>query len=116
MGSPTTLVLECRRPSAAYTATTSTTNSGCRSSNFTYDQHNIDDDDQGKQIHRIEEYLNALEEERRKIEVFKRELPLCMQLLQDGNELVCLNLKNQSDLNAYFLVGYLVVYMRILLA
>lgn len=31
-----------------------------------------------------EEYLRALEDERRKIEGFKRELPLCIQLLEDG--------------------------------
>lgn len=33
---------------------------------------------------KAEEYLRALEDERRKIEGFKRELPLCIQLLEDG--------------------------------
>lgn len=32
----------------------------------------------------LQEYLRGLEEERRKVEAFKRELPLCMQLLTDG--------------------------------
>ncbi len=30
------------------------------------------------------EHLHALEDERQKIEAFKRELPLCMQLLEEG--------------------------------
>lgn len=32
----------------------------------------------------VETYLEALQDERRKIEAFKRELPLCMQLLDHG--------------------------------
>lgn len=32
----------------------------------------------------LEEYLRGLEEERRKIEVFRRELPLCVIILNDG--------------------------------
>lgn len=36
----------------------------------------------------LQEYLRGLEEERRKVEAFKRELPLCMQLLTDGKWLV----------------------------
>lgn len=35
---------------------------------------------------KAEEYLRALEDERRKIEGFKRELPLCIQLLDDGKD------------------------------
>ena len=35
----------------------------------------------------LEEYLSRLEEERLKIDAFKRELPLCMQLLTDGTHL-----------------------------
>lgn len=35
-------------------------------------------------VARLEESVRSLEEERRKIEVFKRELPLCMHLLTDG--------------------------------
>lgn len=41
--------------------------------------------DQPDQTQRLEDFLARLEEERLKIEVFKRELPLCMQLLTDGN-------------------------------
>lgn len=36
------------------------------------------------QTHKLEEFLNRLEEERLKIDAFKRELPLCMQLLTNG--------------------------------
>ncbi|KAL2929378.1 Myb family transcription factor EFM [Bienertia sinuspersici] len=35
---------------------------------------------------KLEEYLNRLEEERLKIDAFKRELPLCMQLLSNAME------------------------------
>ena len=38
----------------------------------------------GRRIAKLEEYVRNLEEERKKIEVFKRELPLCMFLLNDG--------------------------------
>lgn len=34
-------------------------------------------------VAKLEEYVRSLEEERRKIEAFKRELPLCMILLTD---------------------------------
>lgn len=33
---------------------------------------------------RLEESIKSLEEEKRKIEAFKRELPLCVHLLSDG--------------------------------
>ena len=41
--------------------------------------------DQLEQTQKLQEYLTRLEEERLKIEAFKRELPLCMQLLNNGN-------------------------------
>lgn len=34
---------------------------------------------------KLEEFVACLEEEKLKIEAFKRELPLCMQLLTNGN-------------------------------
>lgn len=34
---------------------------------------------------KLEDFLARLEEERLKIDAFKRELPLCMQLLNNGN-------------------------------
>lgn len=40
--------------------------------------------DQLERMQKQEEYLRALEDERGKIEAFKRELPYCMQLLDDG--------------------------------
>lgn len=36
-------------------------------------------------LQKLEEFLSRLEEERLKIDAFKRELPLCMQLLTNGN-------------------------------
>lgn len=38
------------------------------------------------QMQKLEEHLKALEEERLKIEAFKRELPFCMELLNDAIE------------------------------
>jgi hypothetical protein len=40
--------------------------------------------EQNDQTQKLEEFLSLLEEERLKIDVFKRELPLCMQLLTNG--------------------------------
>lgn len=37
------------------------------------------------QTQNLEEFVARLEEERVKIDAFKRELPLCMQLLTNGN-------------------------------
>jgi hypothetical protein len=34
---------------------------------------------------RLQEFLSRLDDERLKIDAFKRELPLCMQLLNQGN-------------------------------
>lgn len=42
--------------------------------------------DQLERMRRHEEYIKGLEEERRKIEAFKRELPFCMQLINDAIE------------------------------
>lgn len=40
--------------------------------------------DQSDQTQKLEDFLGRLEEERLKIDAFKRELPLCMQLLNNG--------------------------------
>ena len=40
--------------------------------------------DFAKKIQRCSEYVEALEEERRKIQVFERELPLCLELVTQG--------------------------------
>ncbi|KAG5225589.1 hypothetical protein OIU76_026650 [Salix suchowensis] len=42
--------------------------------------------EQNDQTQKLEEFLSLLEEERLKIDVFKRELPLCMQLLTNAVE------------------------------
>jgi len=39
---------------------------------------------QNDETDKLEEFLSRLEEERLKIDAFKRELPLCMQLLTSG--------------------------------
>lgn len=38
-------------------------------------------EEKGAGVRRWREYLDALEEERKKIHVFQRELPLCLQLV-----------------------------------
>ncbi|OIV97194.1 hypothetical protein TanjilG_28945 [Lupinus angustifolius] len=43
-------------------------------------------DHQSDQCNKLEEFLSRLEEERLKIDAFKRELPLCMQLLTNAVE------------------------------
>lgn len=43
--------------------------------------------DQADQTQKLEEFLARLEDERLKIDAFKRELPLCMQLLSNGMQL-----------------------------
>lgn len=47
-------------------------------------QKKIAEQQQPVQSQKIQEFLARLEEERNKIEAFKRELPLCMQLLNNG--------------------------------
>jgi hypothetical protein len=37
-----------------------------------------------EKLSKLDDYVRRLEDERRKIEAFKRELPLCMLLLTDG--------------------------------
>ncbi|MCO5564902.1 hypothetical protein L7F22_018570 [Adiantum nelumboides] len=69
MGSLTGLSLEYRR------AVTT-----CASTSFPVAE------DPTARMHRLTDCLNALEEERRKIDAFRRELPLCMKLLHDAIE------------------------------
>lgn len=40
--------------------------------------------DVSERVTKLDEFLKRLEEEMRKIDAFKRELPLCMILLSDG--------------------------------
>lgn len=37
-----------------------------------------------EKLQKYQEYIGALEEERRKIQVFERELPLCLDLVSQG--------------------------------
>lgn len=41
-----------------------------------------------EKISKLDDYVNRLEEEMKKIDAFKRELPLCMLLLNDGELLL----------------------------
>lgn len=45
-------------------------------------------DDISKKLSKLNHFVLSLEEELRKIEAFKRELPLCMVLLKDGQLLL----------------------------
>ncbi|XP_043699611.1 myb family transcription factor EFM-like isoform X3 [Telopea speciosissima] len=68
MGSPADLSLDCK-PHSCYSMVVK--------SSF---------GDQTDQTQKLEDFLACLEEERLKIDAFKRELPLCMQLLTDAME------------------------------
>lgn len=70
MASPSELSLECKPQSYSMLL-----------KSFAGDHNNSSDI---QTTHKLEEYLNRLEEERLKIDAFKRELPLCMQLLTNG--------------------------------
>lgn len=41
-------------------------------------------DEASEHTQKLQDFLSRLEEERLKIDAFKRELPLCMQLLSNG--------------------------------
>lgn len=49
--------------------------------------------DYAEKMRRCHEYVEALEEEKRKIQVFQRELPLCLELVTQGMHPVCFVLK-----------------------
>lgn len=74
MGSPVDLTLGC---------STQTANHGCHS-DILRTGGSLYLGDYLESLRKAEDYLRALEEERRKVEGFKRELPLCIQLLEDG--------------------------------
>ena len=65
MASPSELTLDCKIHSYSVLLKS-------------FGDHQID------QTQKLEEVLSLLEKERLKIEAFKRELPLCMQLLTNG--------------------------------
>ena len=57
-------------------------------------------DDYSLSYDKLHHFLSRLEEERLKIDVFKRELPLCMQLLTNGTQLN----PQLPSLNYFFLI------------
>ena len=73
MGSVSDLTLQYRRPSGQISSSMLKASGSC--------PVGVEMDDQ---MQKIQEHLKALEEERLKIEAFKRELPFCMELLNDG--------------------------------
>lgn len=54
-------------------------------------------------LHALEVYHKALEDERLKIQAFQRELPFCMQLLEDGG-FFSITLANYSSLISSHLI------------
>lgn len=54
----------------------------CKTNGYAVLLNSFGDDSQ--QTQKLKEFLDCLEEERLKIDAFKRELPLCMQLLNNG--------------------------------
>eukprot|EP00252_Welwitschia_mirabilis_P014869 TRINITY_DN3291_c0_g1_i4.p1 TRINITY_DN3291_c0_g1~~TRINITY_DN3291_c0_g1_i4.p1 ORF type:complete len:315 (+),score=43.39 TRINITY_DN3291_c0_g1_i4:406-1350(+) len=82
MGSPTQLTLECR--SSASSCSTVLKAISTVSNSF-------------DRVKRLDEYLKGLEDERKKIEGFKRELPFCMHLL---NEAIAASKEVLADLQA----------------
>jgi len=69
MGSPSELTLGCRLSATSYSSVLKAINLAS---------------DQFERTRRLDEYLKGLEDERRKIEAFKRALPYCMHLLNDA--------------------------------
>lgn len=69
MESPSELTLECRLSATSYSSVLKAINLAS---------------DQFERTRKLDEYLKGLEDERRKIEAFKRELPYCMHLLNDA--------------------------------
>ncbi|GLJ30708.1 hypothetical protein SUGI_0608570 [Cryptomeria japonica] len=69
MGSPAELTLDCRPSPGKYS-------SALKAISLVSDQF--------ERVRQLDDYLKGLEEERKKIEAFKRELPFCMHLLNDA--------------------------------
>lgn len=57
----------------------------CKPHSYSLLLKSIGEQQAADQTLKLEEFLAHLEEERLKIDAFKRELPLCMQLLNNGN-------------------------------
>lgn len=57
----------------------------CKSKIFSTLEKSFGDQTTDQHTQKLEDFLTSLEEERLKIDAFKRELPLCMHLLDDGN-------------------------------
>lgn len=72
MASPSELTLHCK-PHNTYSMLLKS--SGAEQATATNDQ---------TQTQKLEDFLSCLEKECNEIEAFKRELPLCMQLLNNG--------------------------------
>lgn len=65
--------------------------------------------DQADQTQKLEEILLRLEEERLKIDAFKRELPLCMQLLSNGTSDFSIYVKINKSINYTCFLVFLIL-------
>lgn len=63
--------------------------------------------DSSEKLSKLDDYVKGLEDEMRKIDGFKRELPLCMLLLNDGQSLSVSNFWVWKD---KFICGFLICF------
>ncbi|PON41831.1 GARP transcription factor [Trema orientale] len=77
MASPSELSLDCKPAAHSYSMLLKS---------FGDQYHHLQQQQHHDQTLKLEDFLNRLEEERLKIDAFKRELPLCMQLLTNAVE------------------------------
>ena len=59
-------------------------------------------DDVSKKVSKLDGFVKGLEDEMRKIDAFKRELPLCMFLLNDGSFILFIDFKSLTGLFTKF--------------
>lgn len=96
MGSPVDLTLGCSTQAPSSNGYYNHQNEPTHSENYL------------ESLREVEERVRSLEEERRKVEGFKRELPLCIQLLEDGEALHRQQHVRCPHVKKFF---FLVVYM-----
>lgn len=70
----------------------------CKPHSYSMLLKSFGDQSQTDHTYKLEEFLSRLEEERLKIDAFKRELPLCMQLLTNGIHLkMIINIRTRQS-------------------
>lgn len=79
----------------------------CKPHSYSMLLKSVGDQQPSDQTQKLEEFLARLEEERLKIDAFKRELPLCMQLLTNGTiNYLLLLLLNYIYINYFILIVF----------